>query len=482
MQEKTPDPVEIAWLEHSGRNRRLQNCASAGFAGEYPLASVIAVAEGRGGGWRSASLVVSHVRDMFAEGVAYGIGESLLEAMKEAGAELRAHKLRGCSATAAAFLGNEFWIAHAGNGRAYITGTDRVSPLTEDHTLDREMGLEEGDPGYRLRRLDLTRHMAQPEVDVQAIHGTLEKGQALALCTFSTWDRLKESRMRGFLLAPDAASDAAEQLLKESRARYRIGGGAVAVARVGRFGRPWKGLGRRTRRIIYAGAALAVILGGTCLISNLDGVGNNVAETHADTDSLPDPSAVFPLISPRLGADTTAVDSTATGPGTAASALPLSTVLLSESAPVLPESLAVFDLVQASPIDTLYENGEAGIYCLVDDSAHCDAALGAAAEALGLPGPCYVRRIIVVRDADAQAFASWLPLLDDGEAGRTAVIVETSRSVAGGRSWIRGFPVYANGDLGLCAFPSYYSGSNIDGIPASPDSSGEGYRAVLVIR
>ena len=479
-------PLEAAWADHAGRNRRLQNCAAAGFSGEYPFASVVAVAEGRGGSWRSASLVVSHIRDIFAEGVAYGIGETLVEAMLEAGSELRAKGLRGCSATAAAILAGEVWIAHVGNGRAYhVEGGSRARPVTTDHTLDREMGLEPGDPGFRLRKLDLTRNMAQEKLEVDLHHLALERGQALVLCTSSIWNRMPGNRMASLGTSAASAENASGQLIRESKVRHRIGGGASALVRRGTFGAPWRRLRPRriAGRVLLGLAAASVLVIASLIFSRLIRGGDpsdRDTVAPADSASRPDASEVFPLISP-FDREPVAVEDTMAAPvEMLASRLPLGCVVMSPVADhgsLPPDS---FRLCAASPIDTLYENGLPGVYCLREDSGTLDDLLTGLSDRLGLPGPVYLDRFVLVRDDAAPEFASWLPGLPDSAASATAVIVETSRSVAGGRGWIRGFPVYANGDLSLSDSVSCFTGSAIAGMPADSAPSGGGYSIVIV--
>jgi hypothetical protein len=74
-----------------------------------------------------------------------------------------------------------------------------------------------------------------------------------------------------------------------------------------------------------------------------------------------------------------------------------------------------------------------------------------------------------VRENDVRSFAAWLPGVDSLDASRTAVIVETASSVAGGAPWIRSYAMYANGDRSRQSEPSVYTGLGLEGMSAGLD-------------
>lgn len=453
-----------------GRSRHDSLCACDGFRGEHPYASVAIVAEGTGGDARSAEAAVATVRDVFAEGVAFRIGEALTEAFHEAGERIRAEELRGCSATAVAMLGRDAWIVHAGGCRAYLTGPRGVRPLTSEHTLAGEMGLSRGDPGYRQRVADLTLQLGQKDLRPQTLSLTLDDGEGVLLATGAVWRNVQASRLFSLLSARGGLQRGVESVLREARVRFRRQGGAVAAV----FPGTQQGfMGRRDAqalRILAPLALVGVVIGGILLAGPHCGRREgSVAEPGSSPapDSAGSAFTVMPLLASAVDS---AMASAPAGPD-----LPVPAIILGGGpAPAGPDTLAA----RVAPLpDPNYEHIPPGVYF-----AACDSMLEPLADTLavraGLDSATAVDRVIVVRESDVPSFASWLRSLPPETASSTAVIVETRSSVAGGAPWIRGYALYANGDRSRSQEPSCYLGEPAEGLPAQP--GGEDCYRILV--
>lgn len=444
--------LESAWLAVTGRVRSESLSACDGFRGEYPFASVITVAEGTAGDARSAGIAVSVIRDVFAEGVAFRVGEALVEAFHEAGERIRSEELRGCSVTSAAFIGREVWIAHAGASRAFLAEAATASALTDEHTLASEMKLGPRDAGYRLRSRDLTRFLGQQDLKPQTLRLELTPSQRMVLLTPGIWHHLAPARIAACAAGRNDPCQAAEAVVRDSRVRFRRSGGAAAVA-----GEPAGRIAGRKRRwfavpaiILLCAAAFFVIRGASCR----GGQGGGTP----DEPGAPD-SAAAPWVMPieTLPEEEKPVE----GP-----ALPVRCVVFGETAGLPgPDTLDAF---VTPPPDSVYENIPRGVYYVAGDSLMAPFAREIAAR-LGLGDPVGLDRILVIREYDVPSFKAWLPGVDAGDASRTAVVVETQSSVAGGAAWIRNYAVYANGNRSRQGEPSVYTGQGLEGMTAGLD-------------
>ena len=449
--------MQIDWLSTRGTSRHESLCSSDGFRGEHPFASVAIVAEGTGGDRRSSDIATSIIRDVFAEGVAYRVGEALSEAFSEAGDRIRAEELRGCSATAVALLGREAWVVHAGGCRAWLVGPGGARILTGEHTLAGEMGLSPGDPGYRQRSRDLTLQLGQKDLKPQALSIQLGDGECIFIGSSAVWRHFDQARLPSALVSKRGISSGLDQVLRESKARFRRQGGAAAAVSPGegREGKP-----ARRRRAGLLAALFALLVAATAIVVGRPSCGGG-----------PQPPASAPDSGSLLGIPTILPIPDSAGavePAHAGPDLPVAAVVFGGSpAPAGPDTLTVYSTL---PPDTLYEKLERGVYYVSADSLLAPLA-SALASRLGYGAPVGLTRIIVVREADVPSFAAWLPRMDSAEADSTAIVVETRSSVAGGASWIRDYAIYANGDRSRRDEPSCYFGEPLEGLPAEHDSS-----------
>ncbi len=444
--------LDSAWLSARGRSRSDSLSEADGFRGEYPFASVVTVAEGTSGDLRSAEIAVSVIRDVFAEGVAFRVGEALVEAFHEAGERIRSEELRGCSVTSVAILGREVWIAHAGASRAFLAEASTASALTDEHTLASEMKLGPKDAGYKLRSRDLTRFLGQQDMKPQVIHMELTPLQRVVILTPGIWHNAPTSRIATCVTGRTEPCQAAEALVRETRVRFRRSGGAAAV--IGE--KAGRASARRFRLLPYLVPAV-LVLGLALVFGSRAACGrpgpDDPAPAAADSGSVwVMPLQLLPDVSEEKPAE---------GP-----VLPVRCIVLGQATGLPgPDSLDAF---VTPPTDSLYENIRRGVYYIAGDSLMAPFAKEMA-ERLGLGDPVGLDRILVVRENDVPSFAAWLPGVDSLDASRTAVIVETVSSVAGGAPWIRSYAMYANGDRSRQGEPSVYTGLGLEGMSAGLD-------------
>lgn len=454
MTQQPPRILDSAWFAVKGRSRGESLSEADGFRGEYPFASVVTVAEGSAGDARSAEIAVSTIRDVFAEGVAFRVGEALVEAFHEAGERIRVEELRGCSVTAAAFLGREIWIAHAGASRAFLTEAATASALTDEHTLASEMKLGPKDAGFKLRSRDLTRFLGQQDLKPQTLHLELMPSQRIAIMTPEVWQHVSPSRIAACAAGRVDPCEVAEAIVRDSRARFRRSGGATAV-----IGEKAGRMVRGRRRWFLVPLSLLVCAGIFFGARGVSCGGGNGGPTPADasTDTTETPW-VMPL---DLIPDQT--EDKPEGPP-----LPVRCIVLGGAAGMDLPGPDTLDAFVTPPPDTLYENIRRGVYYVAGDSLMAAFARETAGR-LGLGDPVALDRIVVVRENEVPSFASWLPGVDAGDASRTAIIVETRSSVAGGAPWIRNYAMYANGNRSRQGEPSVYTGLGLEGMSAGLD-------------
>jgi hypothetical protein len=373
-----------------------------------------------------------------------------VEAFHEAGERIRSEELRGCSVTAVAILGREVWIAHAGASRAFLAEASTASALTDEHTLASEMKLGPKDAGYKLRSRDLTRCLGQQDMKPQTIRMELTPLQRVVILTPGIWHNAPASRIAACVTGRTEPSQAAEALVRETRVRFRRSGGAAAVIgeKAGRAST------RKLRLLPYLAPAV-LALGLALVFGSRGACGRPDPGTPAPADS--GSAWIMPL---QLLPDVSE-EKPAEGP-----VLPVRCIVLGQVAG-LPGSDSL-DAFVTPPPDSLYENIRRGVYYIAGDSLMAPFAKEMA-ERLGLGDPVGLDRILVVRENDVRSFAAWLPGVDSLDASRTAVIVETASSVAGGAPWIRSYAMYANGDRSRQSEPSVYTGLGLEGMSARLD-------------
>lgn len=435
----------------------------------------------------SAALAVETVRDVFAEGVAFGVEDALSDAFEEASELIREKKLGGCSAAALAFSATHVWYALAGNCRIYRMDSDGVRCIVRDRSQAADLRMQPGNPEYLKKVRNMSWWLGcQHKGKAVCGHTRLRRDTTYLLLTSSGWIQLEHTAAGPARKTPGKSLQGwVAGLARDLKLAYRRQGAAIAAVsgvkeRTG-GSIPWKAV---------AAAAASILLAGYLVFGNPFSCGaappdrsdifsaDSVAEEIVqpiDTYSAPDTSSggspgMFSLLSDSLTADTSSVL-----PDISAS-LPLQTVLVGELPDTLPSDS--FSVSLNLEPDIQWENFAPGIYCVEGDTASEILAQAVSARYPDL-AIIPVRRIVTVREGGVAESASWLSSLAADSAASTAVVVETRSSVAGGAPWIRNYPVFANGDRDRRSSEAGgFAGDSLPGIPQLP--SRVTYRLIVV--
>ncbi len=477
------------WHVQAGRSRVQRKVVADGFRTEYPYAGVVVVAENHSPeDDESASIAVETIRDVFAEGVAFGVDDALEDSFQEASELIREKQLAGCSAAAVAFSATHIWYALAGNCRIYRIDSDGVRCIVQDRTRAAELNMAMNHPDYlkTVRDMEWWLGVAGQGKPVCG-HTRLRRDTTYLLMTAGSWIQFEQTKpvlhRKG---ARRTINGWITSLSRDLKLAYRRQGGAMAAVS-GASARDGGSVSWRSIGI----AAVSIALAGYLVFGNPLSCRE---EESLRTDLFaPDTVAeeiVRPLF-PDTGATTTDSASVgmiaALGDSLAASLeppvpdisseLPLQTAVIGGTdIPMPPDSFAVS--VNTGP-DLQWENFSPGIYSLAGDTAS-----GILASRASLLFPALeiieLQRIVTVRENGVADSARWLASLPPEEAGTTGVIVETRSSVAGGASWIRNYPVFANGDRdNRSGDPGGFAGDALEDMPVLPDTGT--YRLIIVL-
>jgi protein phosphatase len=182
--------VHSAGLSDAGRRRRHNEDA---FVCQPP---VFAIADGMGGaqaGELASRLAAAAVARSEAEG---GNGrERVIALVNEANRSVYERSAddetvsgMGTTMTAALAEGDQVWIGHVGDSRAYLLREGRLEQLTEDHSLVAELvrsgRLSPDEAGSHPHRSVITRALGtDPDVDVDTIAVDARPGDLFMLCS-----------------------------------------------------------------------------------------------------------------------------------------------------------------------------------------------------------------------------------------------------------------------------------------------------------
>ncbi len=465
-----------AWKVQPGRSRLQRRVCSDGYTGEYPYAGVVVVAEGLDpDDDPSAEITVNTVRDVFAEGVAYGIEEALSDALREAADIIRRNGHAGCSAAAVAFCGTHAWFASTGACRVMKFDENTVSVLAADNSEAEATGMGREHPEYPRRVRELDRWLGGERDDIVTGHTRIRPGSVVLAATPGVWMHLKDgpSTKRNTVRNIEAWLTG---MIRESRAAYRRQGGAAAAASCHSGGRS------PVPVIPFLVVSIMVILGVMLAAGVFDSrsPGEDPQDMFAGGDSTA--QVVMPLSrdssSSRFWSYSRIRELVADSLGTIpdiSSSLPLRAVLAGgDPSGFSPDTFMLS--VNGNP--TLqWENYRPGIYPLAGDTAAVFLAEALSGRHPGLQ-VVPLSTIITVREAGVSDAAQWLRDLDPVDASGVGVVVETRSSVAGGASWIRNFPVFVNGDRMNLELPGGFAGDSIAGMPFT--RNGDCYRLLIV--
>lgn len=451
------------WKAQTGRSRLQRLALADGFIGEYPYAGVVVVAEGLApDDDPSAEITVNTVRDVFAEGVAYGIEDALQDAFREAADTIRRNGHAGCSAAAVAFSGSHAWFAGTGACRVLKLDEEGATLLAPDQSAAEAAGMGRDHPEYGKSVRELTRWLGGKDGTFVTGHTRIRKGSVVLAATPGIWMNLKE----GGLLRKSSSRNLEAWLsavTRETRAAYRRQGGAVAAASC-------LSGGRTSVPTLPVAAVLVMIVLGLLIATGAFEKKETVVEAQSIfTVDDPPSEVVMPLaddsVSLRPWSHSrllSLLEDPLISIPDISSHLPLHTVLVGgEPETFSPDTFMVAHNENPNP---RWENFSPGIYPLEGDTASLLLAEKLSADAPHL-SIFPLSTIVVVRGDDVSATAAWLRELNHAEASRTGVIVETGSSVAGGADWIRSYPVFANGDRGRQGLPGGFQGDSLPGVP-----------------
>ncbi len=414
---------EIAWLDQPGRQPSRMLSFSDGFRGDGSVASLVAVAECRGS--RSmAERVVAFLRDSFTSGVAFGVGDALADAACEA------RQVSGeCSFAAAASLGGDVWVVSRGGCRAFVTDG------STDILLEQSAG-----------ETPAVRHLSlSPGQSVVLVSEGLRRliGSAAASRYTTGKGHPLDTRLRA--------------MVDETRIRFRASGGSIAAVRLAPPARKIVAFPKGWRMPAAVGSTLiALVLVAGILGRCGDGGGNPDAEENGGVE----PAEPVPVVMP-LAPDTTGSDTVSPPPGEALHPVQVMGLGAAVAAP------AEADVHPADrEPDPRYENASRGVYYVQGDSTALPVAEALAGDTMEMRP---VRTMITVRTDATAEFSDWLRSRDSTTASGIAVLVESSTSVAGGASWIRGYPLFVAGVPGREMEPSGFAGDSVPGIPCERD-------------
>lgn len=459
------------WKVQSGRSRLQRRVLADGFVGEYPYAGVVVVAEALApDDDPSPEIAVSTVRDVFAESVAFGIEEALLDAFHEASDTIRRNGHAGCSAAAVAFAGTHAWFVSTGACRILKMEPDSMTVLAADGTTAESSGIGRDHPEYPKSVRELHHWLGGPKDTFVSGHTRIGPDAVVTAATPGVWMHLRDNvsvrkkscrNLEAWL----------ETLLRETRVAYRRQGGAMAAAGCVSGGRPSLAL------ILPLAAVLLLVILGILLASGVfESKGSQPGETDLFDTSEPVPDTVMPLPLDSVsrsfwGAEAwrSLLADSGSGLPDLSGRLPLETVLVGGEPAAFPAD--TFLLTHNSNPSPDWENFRPGIYPLAGDTAALHLAELLSSRNPNLP-VIPLSTIVVVRENGVADAARWLRELNPADASRIGVVVETRSSVAGGAQWIRNYPVFVNGNRDHQDLPGVFLGDSLPGMPVFRSHAG----------
>ncbi len=478
----------VAWQLQNGRSRIQRGMVADGFRGEYPYAGVVVVAENRvTEDDSSASIAVETVRDVFAEGVAFGVEDALIDSLIEAAESIKDKKLSGCSVAAIAFSGTHVWYASAGNCRIYRIDSDGIECIVLDQSSasDTVMSSDHADYSKKVKELRWWLGSSLPGKPVTG-HSRIRRDTTYLVLTSGSWIQFENSAFAVHTKSiKKTLAGWLSSLSRDLKLAYRRQGGALGAV----SGMKSEGGSSVSWR---SWSFVAVVLG---LIGFLV-FANPFSSRSGDEEKtdLFSPESAEQIVQPILedtlllaadsaglsGMFTTIADSLATEIPDCediTSELPLQVVQAGGEVSLLnPDSFAVS--LNAEP-DLQWENFTSGIYAVRGDTASTVLA-----QAISSSYPeleiVEVDRIVTVRENGVAESARWLASLSKESAEGTVVVVETTSSVAGGAEWIRKYPVFINGNReDRAGEAGGFVGDSLPGLPSLRNP--RCYRMVVVL-
>lgn len=256
-------PIELFAASDRGlvreKNEDAYIAMTVGSPDQNPFAvrALLAVADGMGGhagGELASRAAVRLLDDIFSKHGGGGLADFpdiqsavvaiFLEGdrrVREVGGDQA--KPPGTTLTAAFIVGDDAYIGHIGDSRAYQIRHDEIVAVTEDHSyvgrLVKEGKLTPDEARRSPQKNILTRSLGGgevPEVDAP-VRVRLAEGDILMLCTDGLWGLVTEHEIVGIIHAEKTLRAAGERMIELAKARGGHDNITVALAEIGRFER-----------------------------------------------------------------------------------------------------------------------------------------------------------------------------------------------------------------------------------------------------
>ncbi len=199
--------IEIAWLNQPGRISMKMASVSDGFQASPPYASVVIVAECEKDDPVCAMTSAAIVRDTFAEGVAYGVEDALNNAFDEVAKKNSENGHDSCSIASIAVLDCEVRVVSTGTCHAFITNGAFQGESISGDSLN---------------------------IDVRPHRFVLKYGQSVILVTHGLRKLIGSVvASRHISVYNDPLAKCLEEMVAETRIRFRKKGGSIAAVRFG---------------------------------------------------------------------------------------------------------------------------------------------------------------------------------------------------------------------------------------------------------
>jgi PPM family protein phosphatase len=223
----------------------------------FAIRALVAVADGMGGhvgGDLASRAAIRLLDDIFAKKGGGGLADfpdiesAVMATIFEADRRVRevgggGPKPPGTTLTAAFIVGDDAYIGHIGDSRAYQIRHDEIVAVTEDHSyvgqLVREGKMSPDEARRSPQKNILIRSLGAgeaPEVD-RPCRVKLLDGDILMLCTDGLWDLVTEEEIVSIIHAEKTLRRAIDQMIELAKARGGHDNITVVCAEIGRFER-----------------------------------------------------------------------------------------------------------------------------------------------------------------------------------------------------------------------------------------------------
>jgi len=244
-------------LSHVGLVREEnQDTARADLAGvgapSAPHGSLLAIADGMGGyakgGVASATAIETFFAAFYSE-PAGARAQSLRRAVEQANLAVHQAAFRlnagqmGTTLTVANIAGDELYLAHVGDSRAYLVRDGQARCLTNDHSLVGELVrmrvLSPDKVRTHSQRSVLNRCLGlnlfvQPDVN----RFPVQAGDVIILCTDGLWAYVEDAEFAGLAAEIPEVPALSQRLIDLALARQTDDNASVVVARIEQVGAP----------------------------------------------------------------------------------------------------------------------------------------------------------------------------------------------------------------------------------------------------